>query len=275
MNYAEQFESSSCDLTIEDYAYLVCRGGWPVCVGDNKKTALEHAYNFYEGLVEADINKFSKIDKNPQRVRNVIRSYSRGIAGEMSIEKIREDIMANDRSEISVNTISSYLDILKRLFIIEELPSWNINLRSKTRIRTSNVHHFVDPSIACAALEAGPEDMMNDLRNFGFLFESMCIRDLRVYAQKYNGKVFHYRDSRGLETDAIIHLRGGEWAAVEVKLASSDSIEEGADHLLKLRNDIDTSKSKLPSFLLVLTATSYAYRRTDGVYVVPIGCLRD
>jgi uncharacterized protein len=274
-HHPEEFRSTTCNLKLEDYAYLTCRGGWPEAVKDEHDRALVHARNFYTGLIEDDIDKFLKTKRNKQRVNNVLRSYSRGLASEMSIPKMKEDIAQNEGRSIDEDTVFSYIDVLKRLFIIEELPAWNTNLRSATKIRTSDTHHFVDPSIAAAALEIWPNDLLADLRTFGFFFESLAIRDLRVYSEKLHGSVYHYRDSRGLEADAIIHLWTGEWAAVEVKLSSAESIEEGAKHLLKLRDDIDTAKAKAPSFLMIVTTTPYAYRREDGVYVVPLGCLKD
>ncbi len=274
-HHPEEFRSTTCTLKLEDYAYLTCRGGWPEAVKDEHDRALVHARNFYTGLIEDDIDKFLKTKRNKQRVNNVLRSYSRGLASEMSIPKIKEDIAQNEGRSIDEDTVFSYIDVLKRLFIIEELPAWNTNLRSATKIRTSDTHHFVDPSIAAAALEIWPNDLLADLRTFGFFFESLAIRDLRVYSEKLHGSVYHYRDSRGLEADAIIHLWTGEWAAVEVKLSSAESIEEGAKHLLKLKDDIDTAKAKAPSFLMIVTTTPYAYRREDGVYVVPLGCLKD
>ena len=274
-HHPEEFRSTTCNLKLEDYAYLTCRGGWPEAVKDEHDRALVHARNFYTGLIEDDIDKFLKTKRNKQRVNNVLRSYSRGLASEMSIPKMKEDIAQNEGRSIDEDTVFSYIDVLKRLFIIEELPAWNTNLRSATKIRTSDTHHFVDPSIAAAALEIWPNDLLADLRTFGFFFESLAIRDLRVYSEKLHGSVYHYRDSRGLEADAIIHLWTGEWAAVEVKLSSAESIEEGAKHLLKLKDDIDTAKAKAPSFLMIVTTTPYAYRREDGVYVVPLGCLKD
>ncbi len=271
----DEFESATCSLTLEDYAYLTCRGGWPEALFDNHDTALLQARNFYDGLVEDDVNKVLKTRKNKERIKNVMRSYARSTASAMSISRMKNDISLNEGRSIDEDTLVSYLDALKKLFIVEELPAWNTNLRSATKIRTSDTHHFVDPSIACAALDIWPNDLIGDLKTFGFFFESLCVRDLRVYSEKLHGSVYHYRDSRGLEADAIIHLRTGEWAAVEMKLSSSESIEEGAKHLLKLKDDIDTAKVKAPSFLMILTTTPYAYRRKDGVYVVPLGCLKD
>ncbi|MEG0153554.1 MAG: DUF4143 domain-containing protein [Cellulosilyticaceae bacterium] len=269
------FQSSKCDLSLQDYAYLICRGGWPQAIGLEREIALEQVYNFYDGLINDDINRVFKRAKNPERIKRLMKSYSRAIASSMLNTEIKKDMLINDEETLDEDTIASYINALNKLFIIEELPAWNPNLRSKTAIRTSNTRHFVDPSIACAALGLGPADLINDLKTFGLFFESMCVRDLRVFTDNLKGQVYHYRDKSGLEADAIIHLRNGEWAAVEVKLTSQESIEEGAKHLLQLAESIDTSKMKRPTFLLILTATQYAYKRDDGVYVVPIGCLRD
>ncbi len=274
-NNSTSFEASSCDLGLRDYAYLLCRGGWPAALDLDKDDALEQAYIFYNGLVYDDINRIYKKIKNPERIKRLLKSYSRAISSQMPNAKIRADLINNGEETFDEETVASYINALSRLFVIEELPAWNTNLRSKTAIRSSNTRHFVDPSIAVAALEIGPDDLISDLETFGLLFESMCIRDLRVYAQRLKGDLFHYRDARGREADAIIHLRNGKWAAVEVKLSSQESIDEGASHLLKIASDIDLSKGKAPAFLMILTATPYAYRREDGVYVVPIGCLKD
>lgn len=270
-----QFKPAKCNLSLRDYAYLLCRGGWPQAIGLDKDLALEQVYNFYEGLIHDDINRVFKRAKNPERVKRLMKSYSRAIASSMTNAEIKKDMIVNDEDTLDEDTISSYLNALNKLFIIEELSAWNPNLRSKTAIRTSNTRHFVDPSIACAALGLGPDDLIHDLNTFGLFFESMCVRDLRIFSDKLKGQVYHYRDKSGLEADAIIHLRNGEWAAVEVKLTSQESIEEGAKHLKMLAENIDTKKMKAPSFLMILTATSFAYRREDGVYVVPLGCLKD
>ncbi len=270
----DAFVPSRCSLGLRDYAYLLCRGGWPSAIGMNRDDALEEVYNFYNGLVENDINRMFRRKKNPERVKRLMRSYARAVSTETPDARIRADIISNDDDSLDEDTVRSYINALTNLFVIEELPAWNTNLRSRTVIRESNVRHFSDPSIGCAAMSLGPEDLIRDLETFGRFFESMCIRDLRVYTESLKGQVYHYRDSRGREADAIIHLRNGRWAAVEVKLSSSESIEEGARHLLSLASDIDTEKEKEPSFLMIVTATPYAYRREDGVYVVPLGCLK-
>lgn len=267
-------QPSQCALSLQDYSYLVCRGGWPRALGLDRELALEQAFIFYNGLVHDDINHVFKRAKNPERIKRFMRSYARAVATETSLAEIRKDMAVNDESLLSEETVASYVSALERLFVIENLPAWNPNLRSKTAVRASDTKHFVDPSIATAALGLGPDDLIGDLRTFGLLFESLCVRDLRVYAESLKGQVYHYRDKKGREADAVIHLRNGSWAPVEVKLASQERINEAAENLLNFANDIDTTRMKAPSFLMIVTATEYAYRREDGVYVVPIGCLR-
>ncbi len=274
-NRPSEFAPSKCNLCLSDYAYLLCRGGWPGSLGLEREQALEQVYNFYDGLVHEDINRMFKRIKNPERVKRLLKSYARAVSTETTLKKIRDDLIVNDEESFDEDTVSSYLNALSKLYIIEELPAWNTNLRSKTAIRCSNTRHFVDPSIAVAATGIGPEDLINNLKTFGLWFESMCVRDLRVYSQKLKGDVYHYRDAAGREADAIIHLRNGKWATVEVKLGSQESIDEGATHLLTIKDDIDKEKTNGPSFLMILTATPYAYIRPDGVYVVPLGCLKD
>lgn len=269
------FVPATCDLSLRDYAYLVCRGGWPGALGLPEQEALEQAYVFYEGLVESDVSRVFRLAKNPSRIRRMLRSYARATATETSLAEIRRDMAVNEGGGFDEATLAKYLQTLERLYVVEELEAWNPNLRSKAAIRTTNTRHFCDPSVGCAALGLGPGDLLGDLKTFGFFFESMCVRDLRVFAAAHKGRVFHYRDGNGREADAVVHLRDGRWAAIEVKLASQDSIDEGARHLLALAADIDTRRMPAPSFLAVLTATGYAYRRDDGVYVVPVGCLRE
>lgn len=211
--------------------------------------------------------------KSPARVRALMRSLARNVSTQASLATIRDDI-AGDESAITERTMASYLSILRRIFVVEDLPAWNPALRSKTPLRTAPKRHFVDPSIAAAVLRASPEKLLSDFNTFGLLFESLCVRDLRVYAQALDGEVFHYRDKSGLEADAVIHLKDGRWGAVEVKMGAVE-IETAARNLMKLKEKVDLDKMKEPSFLMVLTATELGYRRDDGVYVVPIGCLRE
>ena len=205
-----------------------------------------------------------------------MRTYARNMGTQASTETLKSDMIANDAFSLDTDTVYSYIHALKEIFVIEEAPAWNPNLRSKTAIRTSDTRYFIDPSIAIAALGLGPNDLINDLKTFGLVFETLCIRDLRVYAESINGNVYHYRDSSGLECDAVIHLRNGNYGLIEIKLGGDNLINEGAENLKKMASKIDTTKMKNPSFLMVLTATGkYSYKREDGVYIVPIGCLKD
>lgn len=268
--------ASIASLDIHDIAFLVCRGGWPRATLMEKETALEQAFDYYDAIVHADISRVDGINRDPERVKRFMRSIARNIGQQVSAEKIKADMIKNEPSSLDTDTIFSYINALKKIFVIEDSASWNTNLRSSTPIRTSDTRYFVDPSIAVAALGIGPNDLIDDLNTFGFLFESLCIRDLRVYADALNGKIYHYRDKTGLECDAVIHCRDGSYGLIEIKLGGDRLIEEGAQSLKLLANKIDTTKMKEPSFLMVLIGTGkYAYQREDGIYVVPIGCLRD
>ena len=263
-------------LDLEKIAYLVCRGGWPRSIFMDEEIALEQAYDYYDAVVRRDISEADGISRNPERVKNLMRSYARNIGTQASNDTLRNDMIANDSSSLDTDTVLSYVNALKKIFVIEESPAWNPNLRSKTAIRTSDTRYFIDPSIAVASLGLGPNDLINDLNTFGLLFETLCIRDLRVYADGIKGKVYHYRDANDLECDAVIHLRDSSYGLIEIKLGGDNLINEGVQTLKKLESRIDTTKMKNPSFLLVLTAIGqYAYRREDGVYVVPIGCLKN
>lgn len=263
-------------LSLEDVAYLCCRGGWPKSIFMDKDIALEQAFDYYESVVNSDISKVDNINRNPERAKNLMKSYARNIASQVSNETLRKDMANNDSFNLDSDTVLSYINALKKIFVIEESPAWNPNLRSKTAIRTTDTRYFVDSSIAVAALGLGPNDLINDLNTFGLIFETLCIRDLRVYAESINGSVYHYRDSSNLECDAVIHLRNGSYGLVEIKLGGDKLINEGVQNLLKLSNKIDTDEMNRPSFLMVLTATgNYSYKREDGVYIVPIGCLKN
>ncbi len=263
-------------LNIEKIAFLVCRGGWPRSIYMEEEIALEQAFDYYKAVVETDISKVDNISKNPERVKRLMRAYARNIGSQASNETIKSDMIANDSQSLDTDTVISYVNALKKIFVIEEAPAWNPNLRSKTAIRTSDTRYFVDPSIAVAALGIGPKDLINDLNTFGLLFETLCVRDLRVYAESLNGDLYHYRDSNDLECDAVIHLRDGSYGLIEIKLGGDSLINEGAENLKKLESRLDVEKMKNPSFLMVLTATGkYAYKREDGVYVIPIGCLKN
>lgn len=264
------------NIDLEKMAYLVCRGGWPRAIFMEEEIALEQAYDYYDAVVNRDISEADGISRNPERVKNLMRSYARNMGTQVSNDTLRSDMIANDSTSLDTDTVLSYVNALKKIFVVEESPAWNPNLRSKTAIRTSDTRYFIDPSIAVASLGIGPKDLINDLNTFGLLFETLCIRDLRVYAESIKGKVYHYRDANDLECDAVIHLRDGSYGLIEIKLGGDSLINEGADTLKKLESRIDITKMKNPSFLLVLTATGkYAYRREDGVYVVPIGCLKN
>lgn len=264
------------NLSLEDIAYLCCRGGWPRSIFMDKDIALEQAYDYYYAVVNSDISRVDNISRNSERVKKLMKSYARNIGSQVSNETLKNDIINNDSFSLDTDTVLSYINALKKIFVVEELSAWNPNLRSKVAIRTSDTRYFVDPSIAVAALGLGPKDLINDLNTFGLIFENLCIRDLRVYAESINGSVYHYRDASDLECDAVVHLRNGEYGLIEIKLGGDKLIDNGAENLMKLKNKIDCDKMNNPSFLMVLTATGkYAYQREDGVYVVPIGCLKN
>ena len=263
------------DLSIERIAFAIARGGWPASVKEDEKIALRHAVDYVEAIINADISRVDGVEKNPARVRALMRSLARNISTMATIRTIRDDIASGDSdTSVSDKTISQYLTALDRIFVTENLAAWNPALRSKTAIRTSPKRHFVDPSIAVAVMRLTPSRLLDDFNYFGFLFESLCTRDLRVYSEAIDGQVFHYRDASGLESDTVVCLNDGRWAAVEVKLGSKE-IEEAAQHLLELKAKVNTDKMREPSFLMILTGTEFAYRRDDGVLVVPIGCLKD
>ena len=257
-------------------AFLICRGGWPQAVAMRDEIALEQAFDYFEGVVRSDINRADGIRKDPERVIRLMRSFARNQGSQIANTVIARDIGSNESGTLDEETVSLYIKALKRIFVIEDMTAWNPNLRSKTAIRTSDTRFFVDPSIAVAALGIGPEDLLNDLNTFGLMFEALCVRDLRVYADSLNGQVYHYRDKNGLECDAVVHLRNGAYGLIEIKLGGEKLIEEGAATLKELSNKIDTTKMKAPSFLMVLTGSgNYAYRRQDGVLVVPVTTLKN
>ncbi|MDO5572473.1 MAG: DUF4143 domain-containing protein [bacterium] len=264
------------NIDINRLAFMVCRGGWPQAIDMQDDIALDQAMDYYDAVVHSDINRADNIQKNPERVRRLMRSYARNQGGQVPNTVIAQDISANDEAPMNEDTVASYINALRKIFVIEDMPAWNPNLRSKTAIRSSDTRYYIDPSIAVAALGIGPNDLLNDLKIFGLLFETLCVRDLRVFAGALNGEVYHYRDKDGLECDAVIHLRNGEYGLIEIKLGGDKLIEEGAKSLKTMRAKIDTGKMKAPSFLMVLTGSGdYAYCRHDHVFVVPIGCLRD
>ena len=262
--------------SIDEIAFLICRGGWPAALNHGKKVALKQAFDYYDAVVNDDISRVDRVKRDSERTKRTLKSYARNVATQASLETIRSDIISNDVETFDKEALYGYLNALKRIFVIEDSPAWNPNLRSKTAIRTSDTRYFVDPSIAVAALGLGPTDLVNNLELMGLIFENLCVRDLRIYADALDGSVYHYRDKTGLECDAVIHLRNGSYGLVEVKLGGDQSINEGAESLLKLTSKIDTEKMKKPAFLMVLCGVApFAYKREDGVFVVPITCLKD
>ncbi len=263
-------------LTLADMAFLICRGGWPYSTLQKKQIALDQVKYYYDAVVRSDISRVDGVNRNSELVKRLMRSYSRHQGAQVSISTITENIRNFDKESANEKTISSYIEALKKIFVIEDSLAWNPNLRSKTAIRTSDTRYFVDPSIAAASLGIGPDDLIADLNTMGLLFETLCIRDLRVFADALDGQIYHFRDKTGLECDAVLHLRNGSYGLIEIKLGGDKLIEEGASTLKTLSQKIDTEKMKSPSFMMVLTATGkFAYRREDNVYVVPVGCLKD
>ena len=263
-------------LKLQDIAFLICRGGWPMAVGLPEEAALEQAFDYYDAVTKEDVTRVDGVKRASERVRRLMRAYARHQGTQASIATLREDLKNNDTATLDDDTIVSYLEALRKIFVVEDMPAWNPNLRSKTAIRTADTRYFVDPSIATAALGMGPADLVNDLNTMGFFFETMCVRDLRVYAEALNGKVYHFRDKSGLECDAVVHLRNGQYGLIEIKLGGQSLIDDGVRTLNSLAAQVDTSRMKAPSFKMVLTATGeYAYRRSeDGIYIVPVGCLK-
>lgn len=272
----KSFEVLQNEMDIDELAYLICRGGWPWATLIPKEVALDQAFDYVDSVVQKDIQRVDKIKRSPDRARLLLRSYARNISQQISYATIRKDMLANDASTLDEDTVADYVKALKKLFVIEDLAAWNPNIRSKAAIRTSDTRHFVDPSIGTAALRLGPKDLINDLQSFGLFFEDLVVRDLRVYAEALDGELYHYRDSSGLECDTVLHRRNGSYALLEVKIGGENRINEGAANLLALANNIDTNKMSAPSFMAVIIGVGkYAYQRKDGVYVIPIGCLKD
>lgn len=268
-----QKEGAVSSLSVEEISYLICRGGWPMSLSLPREYALDMARDYVDAIVEEDVSRVDKIERNPQRVLTLLRSLARNICTMASNTTILADF-GDSGSSMSMPTLDSYLNALRRIFVIEDVPAWSPSMRSKTALRTSAKRNFVDPSIAAASLRISPERLLNDFNTFGFMFESLCDRDMRVYAQANDGDIYHYRDKNELEADMIVALRDGRWAPVEVKLGQKQ-IEEAATHLIKLSEKVDSDKMGRPSFMMVLTAGEFAYRRKDGVWVVPLGCLKD
>lgn len=268
--------SATCQSSLDRIAYLCCRGGWPRAIFQEEEIALDRAYDYLSAVVHSDISRVDRSIKNTERVERFMRSYARHIGTQAPMKAICTDMSSNDQNVLDIRTVQPYENALKQIFVIENLPAWNPNLRSKAAIRTGDTRYFVDPSIAAAALGIGPKDLISDLNTFGFIFENLCVRDLRVYAESLNGSLYHYRDSLGLECDAVMHLRNGHYGLIEIKLGGDRLIEEGATTLKKLRDKIDTDSMLNPSFLMVLTAVGqFAFMRPDGIWVVPISALKD
>ena len=278
---SELFNNEDCllrgnsKLTLDDIAFLICRGGWPMAIDVPEDVALQQAIDYYDAVVNEDISRIDGARKENAYVKRLMRAYARNQGAQISIDTLLNDLLESESFETSNKTATKYINLLKKIFVIEDMEAWNPNLRSKTAIRTSDTRYFVDPSIATAALGIGPDDLLNDLKTMGLLFETMAIRDLRVYADLLDANIYHYRDKNGLECDAVIHCRNGSYGLVEIKLGGDKLIDEGAASLKKLSSKIDTDKMKKPSFLMVLTANSnVAYKRNDGVIVVPVGALK-
>ena len=272
----KESEVQPCELEIDDIAYLTCRGGWPWATLISKDVALDQAFDYVDSVTKRDIQRVDKVKRNPERAMLLLRSYARNISQPVSYSTIRKDMLANDASTLDEDTVADYIKAFKKLFVIEDLAAWNPNLRSKAAIRTSDTRHFIDPSIGTAALGLGPKDLINDLDTFGLFFEDMAVRDLRVYAEALDGQLYHFRDSRGLECDTVLHRRNGSYALLEVKLGGEELINAGAASMIDLAGKIDLEKMPPPSFMAgIIGVGKYAYRRKDGVYVIPIGCLKD
>ncbi len=261
--------------TIFDYSYLICRGGWPLAIDDDRDIALQQAKTFFDGLVNEDLFSLKDIPlkKDVKRAMKLLKSYSRNISTEASNESIRADLKENG-DEIDRNTFIKYLLALERLYVIDELEAWNPNLRSKTAIREKSTRHFVDPSIAASALGITPESMFSDMKTFGLLFESLAIRDLRIYCDSIGAEVYHYRDKADREADAVISFADGSWALLEVKLGDKEEIETASKKLVLLAKDINKKEHPEPAFLMIVTAQKVAYKDDNGVYVVPLCCLK-
>jgi hypothetical protein len=268
-----QEDGQQSPLTIDDISYTICRGGWPAALSFPKDDALEVARNYVDAIVEEDVSRMDGVERNPQRVLNLLKSLSRNICTMATNTTIIQD-MASTETAMSTPTFDAYINALRRIYLVEDTPAWSPAMRSKSALRTAAKRNFVDPSIAAAVMRSNPEKLLSDFNTFGFLFESLCHRDMRIYAQANDGELYHYRDRNNLEADMIVALRDGRWAAMEVKLGSKQ-IDEAAANLIKLSEKVDSDKMGQPSFLMVVTGGEYAYRRADGVWVVPIGCLRD
>lgn len=268
--------ASAKSMRLEDMAFLACRGGWPVAtLMESRRSALKYAHEYYVAVTESDISRVDGVPRDPERVKKLMRSYARLQGTQAKISAIREDMKEHDAGDMGDNAVREYLNALRRILVVEDLPAWSPLLRSKSAVRTSDTRYFVDPSIVAVSLGAKPENLLADLRTFGFVFETLAIRDLRVYADAVGGEVRHYLDRNGLECDAVISDEDGNYGLVEIKLGGEALIEKGADSLNKLASKIDTGRMKPPAFKMVLTAVGdYAYTRKDGIVVCPICALK-
>lgn len=264
------------DFTLEEAAYLICRGGWPISLQDDKELGLEIMYNYYNSLFIFEYSDNEKFrDLKPETLKTILASYARNISTEASISSMLRDLEIRDNFKIDRDTLEKYIEALNDLYIIEDVNAWNPNIRSKTSIRTTPTRHFVDTSIACRALNISPNDLVNDLNTMGLFFEDLAVRDLKIYANTFGGEVRHYRDNAGLECDAVIHLPNGKWGAIEIKLGGEKAIDDAAKSLKLLKNKIiNKSNEQEPSFMMILTAVGSLYQRDDGIIVVPINCLK-
>lgn len=260
------------EISIEYLAQLITRGGWPASIGQDIEVAEQRARDYVEAVINQDISSVEGVEKRPYKVRALLSSLARNISTEASQATLIRDVEGFEEG-ITAPTVASYLNALERIFVVENLPAWSPALRSKTTLRTAAKRHFTDPSIATAIMGITASQLLEDFQTFGLLFESLCIRDLRVYADALDGHVFHYRDKTGLESDAILVLRDGRWAAFEIKMGANE-FDQAAANLKKISERVDTDKMKKPSYLMILTATEFAYQRPDGVFVVPLGCLK-
>ena len=266
---------AAAEMDVERMAFLVCRGGWPQTLKMKNRASLLQARNYVDAVCNSDITRVDGVGRNPALAHLLMRSYSRHQGGQVPVSTIVADLKENYNTEVSEATVASYINALKKIFVVEDMPAWSPNLRSKTAIRTSDTRYFVDSSIAAASLGIGPKDLLADFNTYGLLFETLAVRDLRVYAEALDGYVSHYRDRNGLECDAVVHLRNGKYGLVEVKIGGDTLIEEGVKNLKNLSQKIDTDRMNEPSFMMVLTAIGdYAFRRSDGVWIVPIAALK-
>ncbi|WP_400153251.1 ATP-binding protein [Candidatus Methanarcanum hacksteinii] len=280
VSLASLFESqpiSGCsNLDLDRLTFLICRGGWPESVDMDDDVALDQAFDYIDAVIRNDMSRVDNIRRDPQKVRMLLRSYARNQGTQISQASISADISSNDTEGVSEETVSEYLQALRKLYVIEDMKAWNPNLRSKTAIRTSDTRYFVDPSLAAASLRIGPQDLINDLNTTGFFFEALAVRDLRVYAESLDGDVYHYKDNLDNECDVVIHLRDGRYALLEVKLGGEKLIDEGVKTLKDVLRRIDTDKMGKPAFMAIITGTErYAYRRDDGIIILPLGALKN